>query len=679
MQKTDYNLVSTKVLLRVFIKSFAALILAAVVMFNFKSAIQPYSIFSLARTMSKVEFDIFASNGFLYDIIFFIAVFIAIKLIWSFIITISVCKPFIQLNSTNQHDLYWLCILLLHLTFIIALNSYFYPTSLVSYFRGTFLVTPTVLIGLGFFLIFLFFRGALILFSNKTLVISSTITAAIITFPYINLPSNHFQTSKPNIIIVGIDGLRPDHLQAFTGKSDFTPFLSRKLAKTQLYKNSYTPQGRTYVAWMSILTGQYPINNGARFNLAPTEAINKNLPLIKQLKSAGYNTTFAIDERRFNQIDESYGLDNAVGPQIGAADAIISGIGDLPFINVLLNHPLSSYFFPYLYINRAYGKGYSPVDFNRSVTQPLSGSKPNFLAVHYCLLHWPYTSKSFISDPQSNWNGNYNHYMYKEMLKLLDLQIEDLFHKLKQQGALENAIVYFISDHGESFNQQHHAPIQAPAQKIPPTKSWGHGTNIFDQQQSHVLLAKAVYRDNAVISKPNHYPGNYSLIDIAPSIAQELNIAKSSLGDLDGVPLPTSLDDVDEERFVFIESSLPVRSINKSFIDKEELMSETASHYELRADGRAYMKLSSYNELIGKKQRAVYYKNWQLTMIPKDSQLFLYNRQTNEIFVANDYQGTFNWQPLLAALCQQYDKDLGFDKNKSCPDSFVHFENIVDK
>ncbi|GIU26000.1 hypothetical protein TUM4433_11360 [Shewanella schlegeliana] len=460
------------------------------------------------------------------------------------------------------------------------------------------------------------------------------------------------------------------------------PNLNRVLDSMTVYKNAYTPQGRTYVAWMSLLTGKYPVNNGIRFNLAPPEMVNKTLPFIELLKERGYNTTYAIDERRFNQIDSSYGFNNTVGPKAGAADALISGLGDLPYLNILLLHPYSSYILPYLYNNRAYGKAYSPIAFNKAVIESLAHEAPNFLALHYCQLHWPYTSKDFISQPLENWDGNYNHYMYKEMIRSVDKQVADLFARLSQEGMLDDAIVYIISDHGESFKlPTFKTPVPQNLKAFPKTKSWGHGTNILDQQQSLILLARAEFKNGTVVTPAQKIDGLYSLVDIVPTLVSSLAISSTGISSasasrlntasFDGITLPWTAEQVSHQRYVVVESSVPVKSINKSFIDKKEVMSETASNYEVRDDGKAYMRTKNYIELIAKKQRAIYFQNWQLSLLPDYDSPVLLNTATNEIYDTDNYRGDFNWQPMMRALCSQYKEDPGFDPHASCTEFII--------
>ncbi|NRA84602.1 MAG: hypothetical protein HRU22_12780 [Gammaproteobacteria bacterium] len=51
---------------------------------------------------------------------------------------------------------------------------------------------------------------------------------------------------------------------------------------------------RTYTAWLSLLTGQYPVTHGGRFNLAPPELIDRDIDLLEKLKQRGYQTTYAM-------------------------------------------------------------------------------------------------------------------------------------------------------------------------------------------------------------------------------------------------------------------------------------------------------------------------------------------------------------------------------------------------
>jgi len=488
--------------------------------------------------------------------------------------------------------------------------------------------------------------------------------------------------NSPNVFIIGIDGLRPDHLNYRNPDYDFTPNIDRFLSKASIFDDAYTPQARTYVAWMSILSGQYPINNGARFNLSPPELVQTELPLIRELNMKGYRTTYSIDERRFNQIDEEYGFDQIVGPKIGAADAIISNIADIPLINLFVNTPVSGKLFPYLYINRAYGKAYEPRLFNQAVSSSLSTNQPNFLAVHFCQLHWPYTSKDFIDIESAEWSGNYSHFMYQSMLSKVDKQFGHFMDELERRNFLDNAIVYLISDHGEGFMLDQDKLFNGTKGNDSKlnVNAWGHGTNILSQEQSNVLMAYSRFTFGSQ-SESQMVSGIFSLVDIAPSLFSELNLSlESSDKAFDGAALPkdkASMTTGITEREVFVESSLPVKSINASFIDEQKVFSETASKYEVRTNGRAVMLPEVYHELIGKKQRSIYYKHWQLAMLPDFEELILVNTKKKSWSSLTNYQGNAPWGKMLNSLCEHYRDDQGFDPTDKCTSKLVNSQPLL--
>ncbi|WP_076542225.1 sulfatase-like hydrolase/transferase [Shewanella sp. UCD-KL21] len=662
-------------MMRTYFRTLAVLIFLIVIAFNYKQLIQDHSPFSIATAMTHIKTQHLLSQGLLFDLGFFAAMVVTLHACWAAIITLS-CRPWFQYcHNDNIKTQIWIVILLLHCILVVAANSYLYPTSLLGIFRGTILVEPWLLWGLLFLLLSNFMYAlfsSLSSYKTRALLSLLIITiGSVYVFSNNTLSSSNKQVNElPNIFVIGIDGLRPDHLAHRGADYAIAPKLNQLLAKSLIYDKAYTPQARTYVAWMGILSGQYPVNNGARFNLAPPELVNTNLPLLNSLSSKGYQTTYAMDERRFNQIDEQYGFDRIVGPKVGAADAIIANVADIPLVNLAINTPISGYMFPYLYINRAYGKAYDPMRFNQEVLNALSTESPNFLAVHFCQLHWPFTSKDFIELDKSRWDGNYNHYMHRELIKTVDVQIADFISGLRQRGMLDNAIVYLLSDHGEGFLLPQDRLTAAteiqddnnnPRDKIEKLNvaAWGHGTNILSQEQSQVLLASLRYHHGEPINHTGKVPGLFSLIDIAPTIVASFK-SDSTNNDwqFDGIALPQMQTALDDSRFVFVESSLPVRAINTSFIDDNKVMSETASQYEVRDNGRAVMKPEFYKNNIALKQRSVYAKQWQLAMLPKDERLILINTDTMQWHNLANYQGNAPWQKMLTALCNHYQTDL---------------------
>ncbi|QYJ96297.1 sulfatase-like hydrolase/transferase [Shewanella alkalitolerans] len=683
---------------RTFFRTLAMLIFFLVIAINYKQLLQYYSAFSLANAMTHIEAEHLLSKGLMLDLTYFALMILALHVCWALVITLS-CRPWFAMFSSNDNvkTQIWLVLLLLHCIWVLSANAYFYPTSLLSFFRGTPLATGIAVTFLGLLLLANIIYALINALTCHKKSLNALILPSLLVFSFVPIylvtsytttPTYSANSTQPNIFIIGIDGLRPDHLAYRGADRSLAPSLNQLLSESLIYDQTYTPQGRTFVAWMGILSGLYPTKNGARFNLAPPELVDKPFPILDLLAANGYQTTYAIDERRFNQIDASYGFDRVIGPKVGAADAIISNLADLPLINLAINFPLLRSLLPYLYINRAYGKTYDPLLFNSEVLHSLSSDKPNFLAVHFCQLHWPFTSKDFIELDKSRWHGNYNHYMYGEMIKKVDMQVADFIANLSQEGLLDNAVVYLLSDHGEGFllNQDRLAPAGNVAPTDHPEQlaalnvaAWGHGTNVLSQEQSQVVLATLRYRGGKPVNPVGKVEGLFSLIDVAPSIVANLSptanqaIASKKLI-FDGLPLPQDLTRAQspraDQRYIFVESSLPVRSINTSFIDDKKVMSETASHYEIRDDGRAVMKPESYHNNIQLKQRSVYARHWQLVMLPKDERLILVDTANKRWHNLSEYSGDAPWETMLDSLCQHYHADFIDTPRSECSPSF---------
>jgi len=653
---------------RTFWRTVALLVLITAALLLYRRLLQYYPPMVITDIMTHVKSQHLLSMSLIADLLYFLFVVVFLHLIWATVITIS-SKPWINSQLTdNSKTMIWLTIFCGHFTLVIALNSWLYPTSLLGFLRHSFLVTPQAIGTMSLILSGVFIFGLYRTIGGVKLTIAATATL-ILTLINLTLPYNRIQSpqQQPNIIIIGIDGLRPDHLAYKGSPPSMAPALNNFLSHSVIYDRAYSPMARTYVAWMSLLNGHYPVTHGARFNLTSPNQVRTQFDLIEKLKKRNYQTHYAMDERRFNQIDEAYGFDSIIGPKTGAADALIANNADLPIINLLLDHPISKYILPYLYLNRAYGKGYSPTLFNKEVVNSLATDQPNVLATHFCMLHWPFTSREFIRSENIDWEGNYNHFMYKAMLLKMNAQFEDFMARLRQNGQLNNAHVYLFSDHGEGFMlpQDSINNPRYPDEQILNTNAWGHGNNVLNQSQANVLLAYAKFENGEPIQANRVISGLFSLVDIAPSIFAQLKLPPSAEL-FDGQPLPHNKQPEDTSRMVFVESSIPVRSINTSFINEKAVFSETASKYLVDKNGRLILKPEQYSDFIKKKQRSVYFNHWQLVILPDQEDLVLLDTKNSEWHFLSEYSGSAPWPKMLLSLCKHYRGDPGFDPQNHC-------------
>ncbi|MBY5992053.1 sulfatase-like hydrolase/transferase [Ferrimonas balearica] len=641
-----------------YIRVLFALLYASFMFYLLGGALRGVSALSLAEVVTQMELGDFVSRGLVLDLLFFLAALLVVHLIWAYVVVVSGFSGQRLSAHRGFRALFILFVLVLHLTAIVALNSRWYPTSLTAYLRHSGLTDTLPLTLLWLSVLVLFLIGAAL--GRRRHRIGAGVLLTLLagaTLLSMRPLAGQSPQAQPNVIIIGIDGLRPDQLAYRGAQPSLAPRINGFLDKALRYDRSYTPMARTHVAWMSLLTGQYPKSHGVRFNLAPPELFSRPLPLLERFNQRGYHSVYAMDERRFNNIDTDYGFAQVVGPKVGAADALITGFADLPIINVMLNFAWARHWWPYLYNNRAYGKAYSATTFNHSTLKALSPTQPNLLSVHYCLLHWPFTSKEFVALEPQDWQGNYQSYMYRQMLRLMDRQFGQFMDGLRAQGYLDNALVVLFSDHGEGLGLPSDGLHSSdPALNELAKGLRGHGTSVLTQPQSDVLMSYARFQNGKPVDAPATLQGTFSLVDIAPALSRDAGLEPDAR--FEGVALPLRPAQVPNRRTVFVESSLYSHALTQSHIDHNQVLEEAAGRYEVRPSGRVVYKQDNYVALIAQKQLAAYSEGWQLVSHPGREDFLLVELATGELTDAAPTALSGTPERLRLAACNFYREEL---------------------
>lgn len=487
---------------------------------------------------------------------------------------------------------------------IFTINSKLFYYSLHNYneLRIAAWYSPAVLIG---FSVLAFCLFASLKSLVNYLIPRKKLSTALAIFVLIPAISGFFSTTfeaqqhnKPNVIFIGVDSLRqefvPEHM----------PFLHSKLKSSTLYENTYTPFARTFPSWSTILSGSFPPSHGAHFNLINEQLLNPNTRYLPQvLKKEGYQTVYASDERRFSQLGRFHGMDNIIGPRTGLGDFVLGNYADHPITNILSYFQFSQKLLPELTINRAASHIYVPKNFSSSLAnslQTLDSGSPLFLSVHYCLAHWPFHYGNFNPSNLPN-NANIKIEGYKSSLMEVDNQIKHLWNNLEQSGLLENSIVVFLSDHGESWNEtlsfakqngEHYHHI-----------SNGHGNNVVSNNEHQVLLG--FYNHNG---DHQNIPNTATLADIYPTILGKLNL--QSPHPMDGRDLSK---DIPLDTIFPVESGFTV-SAASSTIEPEKAAMQAMKRYTILGDGQLRIKVDEVPFLKSGKFRAVRNNHSMLTI-----------------------------------------------------------------
>jgi arylsulfatase A-like enzyme len=418
-----------------------------------------------------------------------------------------------------------------------------------------------------------------------------------------------------------------------------TPNLDRFLQDSVVFTNAYTSLARTFPSWMSILTGKYPLHNHARSNLADPTLIEKNQTLAKELMLAGYQTIYATDEKRFSNITKQYGFNQIIGPGMGIDDFILGGLSDFPLSNLLVNTSPGRVLFPYQYSNRAAAITYEPEKFLQMLKLGLNHrtDKPLFLAVHFCITHWPFTWAQDNLALDSTLEER-----YANSLEAADKQLGEFMLFLSQSGLLKNSLVVILSDHGTTLGMKNDRAIskktyQGDLQKIKLVKvysydkknldnsdlvidtSYGQGSDVLSLHQNHVLLA--IKNFGTPILSHHHVNLPVALFDLAPTVLDLLKLAP--LKESDGMSLaPYLLTDKAPvpERPLFIESGHSVNEIETNDIFIEQVVKNAISLYAMNPkNGQIFIRPEAEKSIKLSKQRAVLWKNWFLAKYPESS------------------------------------------------------------
>jgi Sulfatase len=474
-----------------------------------------------------------------------------------------------------------------------------------------------------------------------------------------------------NVILIGIDSLRPDFIPAIK-QANSEGLLSKIIEQGVTFTDTTTPLARTFPSYMSILTGKYPINHGARFNLYPRNEFFPVHTIAGELKSQGYNTIYATDESRFANFSYEFGFQEILTPPQGALDFILGTALDSIGTNLLLESQLTSWMIPHLNANRAAYKTYKPAIFSKKIENLVSNidkNRPIFLTVHFCLPHWPYsmsTTESTKLSTQHNLFSSKNKLALNYMSSVLkaDKQVSKLFEQLKLNGFLQNAVVVVLSDHGESLGLDkdvlHGSDLHGGEYR-----GFSHGGFGLAKEQFSVVLSIQSYSNGKpeFLHHNNIYPA--SLVDVTPTIIDLLGKNTRTLAP-DGRSLKTQMMQIDAitNRVRYIETGLSGPLVEKSDIDEKAVLGEFASLYKILPDLRLEVATKLLPGRLAIKQRGAYIGNTGLlTWQSEFKKCWLYSNFNNMTAkcVAEPWKYQ-NTKFLYQATCSHFKKDLDFSK-----------------
>jgi hypothetical protein len=282
---------------------------------------------------------------------------------------------------------------------------------------------------------------------------------------------------------------------------------------------------------------------------------------------------------------------------------------------------------------------YEPETFLGRLEREVTFDRPTLLITHLTGAHWPYyTAATPFGIPM--WDHvSESRPLYEESLRTVDSMFGRVIEILQRAGALDNAVVVVLSDHGEALslpNDTFFADGAVVEGMRTPMKmlDLGHGQSVLSPTQYHVMLGFRAFgaaRPFEERGREFQYPATVE--DISPTILDLLGIQPSSLsptGQSLAAWLRSSRASITkgetDDRIRFTETDLRVLPAQNGF-DEDATAAENSKYFEINTgNGRMNIREDMAPLAIAFKERAAFTRKHLLAAMPAgpDAMQFLF-------------------------------------------------------
>lgn len=349
------------------------------------------------------------------------------------------------------------------------------------------------------------------------------------------------QTHQPNILMIGSDTLRTDHLSASGYHRNTTPFIDGLAKKGLFFQNCFVPIARTAPSLASLFTGCWPNTHKIKTNYCSQQQVNAmSTPgLATLLAKHGYLTSVISDwaGSDFGKFDFGFQRKNVPEDQWNLKYLIRQGPKDIRLLLSLFCHnPLGKRFLPELYylagipLTQQLGK-----DTCREIDFLASKNQPFFLNVFMGTTHPPFASNyPFYSEyadadyagrsrfcmsrlttpeeiiesqqePKEAFDLDQVIALYDGSICQFDNEVEKIITHLDQAALRDDTIVVIYSDHGIDFFEG---------------DTWGQGNSIASDASAKtpfIIHAPGMTENKTISAKIRN-------IDILPTLLELVEI-----------------------------------------------------------------------------------------------------------------------------------------------------------
>jgi arylsulfatase A-like enzyme len=263
--------------------------------------------------------------------------------------------------------------------------------------------------------------------------------------------------NKPNIILISADSLRANHLGCYGYGLATSPEIDRMASRGVLAEQMFCPVIPTQPSHTTIFTGQSPLRHGVVAHGGKSR-LARNAPFLPELlHNEGY-VTCAVDTLFRERMWFARGYEYIIDPSIKhvfyanvtqeeLTDRAVQWIRNVadsdPFFMFIHYWDVHYPYVPPKKYRELFYPGGTPIDPNNHALDEWWSHPIGEMAKDT----WLRTGKGVINDP------NFVTGLYDGEIKYLDDGIGFLLTSLEQMGQLENTMIVFMADHGESMTE----------------------------------------------------------------------------------------------------------------------------------------------------------------------------------------------------------------------------------
>jgi len=322
-------------------------------------------------------------------------------------------------------------------------------------------------------------------------------------------PMENLVCKDCNIIVIGIDTLRADHISSYGYFRTTTPYIDEFSHRSFVFKNAISASSWTLPSFMSIFTSTYPSDHGiknVRMKNEQGESVLVNLKqlnpgiitLAETLKQNNYQTAAFVGG---GSLEGKFGFDNGfdVYKETGNFTGFELSIPDsLKWLSVQKNKK----FFLFIHGYDVHGryltkKNYSGNFTDKNYNGVYTGQREEEIRLANLSLEQGYVNLS--EEDKEFWISLYDSKLYDA-----DKRVGTFLSEIEKLGLLDNTIIILLSDHGEELFERNRID---------------HGFSLYDEL-IHVPLI--IYVPH---SKENNFiDGQVRTIDVMPTIFELTDI-----------------------------------------------------------------------------------------------------------------------------------------------------------